>query len=129
MVKAEYNFGTGRRKSAVAQVRVFKGTGKVTNAKKLDLKFDDNFVGDVIEPLKLLSLEGKFDISFIVNGGGTESQKTAIKLGIARAISKISEEYEKTLKKASMLSRDSREKERKKPGLKRARRAPQWAKR
>jgi small subunit ribosomal protein S9 len=130
MVKTEeYHFGTGRRKSAVAQVRVFKGSGKIVNQSKHDLKFYDSFVEVVTEPLKMLSIESKYDISFIVNGGGVESQKTAIQLGVARAISKISEDYEKSLKKANMLSRDPREKERKKPGLKKARRAPQWAKR
>ena len=129
MNKNEYYFGTGRRKSSVAQVRIFKGTGKVINAKKENAEFSSDFTQEVTEPLKLISLEKKFDISFIVNGGGVNSQKEAIRLGVARAVSKTDEDVEKTLKKANLLSRDPREKERKKPGLKKARRAPQWAKR
>jgi len=130
MVKAsEYHFGTGRRKSAVAQVRIYKGTGKFINHSKPEKEVSEELIAEVIEPMALISAEKKFDVSFIVNGGGTNSQREAIKLGIARALSKTSEEIEKTLKKSNLLSRDPREKERKKPGLKRARRAPQWAKR
>lgn len=130
MVKsAEYFFGIGRRKSSIAQVRISKGSGKFVNAKRENLIIDKSFTKDLIEPLELLSLTNKFDVSFIVHGGGASSQKEAIKLGLSRALSKVAEENEKTLKKANLLSRDSREKERKKPGLKKARRAPQWAKR
>lgn len=125
----EYYFGTGRRKSAVAQVRIFKGNGKFVNAKKPELTIEAKYISEVNGPLLLLSLEKKYDVSFIVNGGGINSQKEAIKLGLARALSKTGEEIEKTLKKENLLSRDPREKERKKPGLRKARRAPQWAKR
>lgn len=127
--KAEYKFGTGRRKSSKAQVRVFKGTGKFINTKKPASVFSENELSYIMEPLKLLGLEKKYDVSYIISGGGTSSQLDAIRLGLSRAISKISEEASKTLKKENLLSRDPREKERKKPGLKRARKAPQWAKR
>ncbi len=129
MKSNEYYFGVGRRKSAVAQVRIFSGSGKIVNAKKTELKLSEKDTAEILEPLKLLSLDAKYDISYIVNGGGVNSQIEAIKLGLARALAKTGEEIEKTLKKSNMLSRDPREKERKKPGLKRARRAPQWAKR
>lgn len=130
MVKqAAYLFGTGRRKSAVAQVRITKGTGKLVFVKKADLHKPAEYVEFISEPLKLLSLDGKYDIFCVVNGGGVNSQMEAIRLAVARACAKINEESESSLKKANFLSRDPREKERKKPGLKRARRAPQWAKR
>ena len=129
MKDKEYYFGTGRRKSAVAQVRIFKGTGKIIDKSK-DIEIVDEILkNEIIEPLKMVSLESKYDISFITSGGGFSSQAEAIRLGVARAISKTGEEIEKTLKKANLLSRDPREKERKKPGLRRARRSPQWAKR
>lgn len=129
MKEKEYYFGTGRRKSAIAQVRIFKGTGKVFNKSKNLQEVDSKLIDEVIEPLKLVSQESKFDISYIAKGGGFSSQAEAIRLAVSRAISKSGEEIEKTLKKANFLSRDPREKERKKPGLRRARRAPQWAKR
>jgi small subunit ribosomal protein S9 len=129
MKSSEYYFGTGRRKSAVAQVRIFAGSGKIVNAKKAEFKLAEADEAKIKEPLTILSQDKKFDISYIVTGGGVSSQVEAIKLGLARALSKTGEEIEKTLKKSNLLSRDPREKERKKPGLKRARRAPQWAKR
>lgn len=129
MKTTQYYFGTGRRKNAIAQVRVTTGTGKIFNAKKENEKLSDAELQEITEPLKILSLEKKFDVSYIVSGGGVKSQAEAIRLGIARAISKTDEELEKTLKKSNLLTRDPREKERKKPGLKKARRAPQWAKR
>jgi len=126
---SEYYFGTGRRKTAIAQVRLVSGTGKFIDIKKPDANFSQEYISEAIEPLALLSLQKKYDVNFIVSGGGRKSHLGAIKLGIARALAKTSEEAEKTLKKVNLLSRDPREKERKKPGLKRARRAPQWAKR
>lgn len=125
----EYYFGTGRRKTSIAQVRIFKGSGKITNQSNSKVLSDEKSISKVLEPLTLVSKEKDYDITYIVNGGGTNSQLEAIRLGVARALSKTGEEFEKSLKKASLLSRDSREKERKKPGLRRARRAPQWAKR
>ncbi len=129
MKSSQYYFGIGRRKSAIAQVRIQDGTGKIVNSKKEKIELDESAISEIFEPLRLLSLEKKYDISYIVNGGGVSSQIEAIKLGLARALAKTGEEMEKSLKKSNLLSRDSREKERKKPGLKRARRAPQWAKR
>jgi len=127
--KSEYQFGTGRRKSAKAQVRVFKGSGKLIDTKKPTYELTKKELSYIMEPLKLLGLERQYDVSYIVTGGGISSQLDAIKLGLSRAVSKTSEEASKTLKKENFLSRDPREKERKKPGLKRARKAPQWAKR
>lgn len=123
----KYTFGTGRRKSAIVQVRLFKGSGKITlqNNKPVGLLISEK-IGGV---LSLVSKEKEFDITLIANGGGEMSQAEASKLAVARAISKIDPEAEKTMKKEGMLTRDPREKERKKPGLKRARRAPQWSKR
>ena len=129
MKSSLYYFGTGRRKSAVAQVRINEGTGKITNAKKDGFVLPQKDQDEIREPLVTISQEKKYDISYIVSGGGVSSQIEAIKLGLARALSKTGEEIEKTLKKSDFLSRDSREKERKKPGLRGARRAPQWAKR
>lgn len=115
----------GRRKRAVARVRMTPGTGKITvNEKLLATK-------DIVmeEPLVLTGLTGKFDITVKVLGGGVTGQVGAIRHGIARAILKSDPETRLVLKKAGLLTRDPREKERKKPGLRRARRAPQWAKR
>lgn len=130
MKKNEYFFGTGRRKTSIAQVRVFAGTGKFL------IRKDDSFVemnkdaiSKIKRPFEVLNLMGKFDVTVILSGGGVSSGFGAINLGISRALSKIDSEYEKMLKKEGMLTRDPREKERKKPGLKRARRAPQWQKR
>jgi len=124
----KYYFGIGRRKSAIAKVRIFKGTGKVIDAGGTEI-VDKRFIEGAKKPLQLISEDSKYDISVSLNGGGFSSQTDATALGVARALSKISEEFEKTLKKDGLLTRDPREKERKKPGLKRARRAPQWAKR
>lgn len=124
----KYNFGTGRRKSAIAQARITKGSGKVTINSKESLMTDLEFK-DALYPFFTLSMEKAYDLSVIVKGGGVESQKDAIKLAVSRALAKENNEFEIQLKKESLLSRDPREKERKKPGLKRARRAPQWAKR
>ncbi len=121
----KYTPGTGRRKRAVARVFLTLGTGKVVvNDAKLESP-DAIF----LEPLTLTSLTGKVDLSIKVAGGGTNGQRGAIRHGIARAIAAHDPSLRKALRDAGMLTRDSREKERKKPGLKRARRAPQWAKR
>lgn len=124
----KYNFGIGRRKSAIAKIRLVKGTGKVLSQNGDEVK-SKLFVEAVKKPLISLSQEKNFDVIVSLSGGGYKSQIDAAILGIARALSKQSEEFEKTLKKEGLLTRDPREKERKKPGLKRARRAPQWAKR
>jgi len=129
MKENSYFCGTGRRKTCVAQARISKGTGKIVLKKgDKEVSFKDA-INDIAEPFKILSLENKFDTTIILNGGGISSRIDAIKLAIARALIKVDEEFETTLKKEGLLTRDSREKERKKPGLKRARRAPQWQKR
>lgn len=130
MKAQKYYFGTGRRKTSIAQVRVLEGTGKFL-IKKGDKFFEmeSRLSKKLQKSFDLLNITGKYDVSVILSGGGTSSSVGSINLGISRALSKIDEDYEKTLKKEGMLTRDPREKERKKPGLKRARKAPQWQKR
>ena len=122
--KKEYYYGTGRRKSSVAQVRLYKGKGKSTVNGK------DRILSDLIlSPLKLVGMTNAFDISIKVHGGGTTGQSEAMRHGISRALVVANKENRPVLKKAGYLTRDSREVERKKPGLKKARRAPQSSKR
>lgn len=123
--KKKYWSATGRRKRASAFVKIFSGTGQATINKNMIEKPEPVYLA----PLKLLGLEKKFDLTAQVKGGGKIAQKTAICLGVARALVKKDSELKPTLRKAGFLTRDPREKERKKPGLKRARRAPQWQKR
>ena len=124
----KYFWGTGRRKTSIAQVRISKGSGKFNLIS--DSKYSvDIFAKSVLLPLEILGEEKKYDVSAVLSGGGVESQKDALRLGVARALSSVDEQFAKTLKKQGLLTRDPREKERKKPGLKRARRAPQWQKR
>lgn len=120
-----YHYGTGRRKTAVAQVRVYpKGNGKVT--------INDEVVATpssiYLEPLKLVGQTGA-DLTVKVSGGGFQGQLEAVRHGVARALVEMDAEYRTTLKKAGFLTRDPRSKERKKPGLRSARRSPQWSKR
>jgi len=125
MVKdAKYYYGTGRRKTAVARVRIFDGSGKITINNK-----ESKLADSVVEPLKLVGKYGSFDLSVKVAGGGKNGQAEAIRHGISRALLELNPEFRPTLKKAGYLTRDQREVERKKPGLKKARRAPQWSKR
>ena len=126
-----YFYGTGRRKDSVARVRVYTGTGKVT----IHDRDIDNYFGletlklIVRSPLVLLGLEGKYDVVVRVSGGGVSGQAGAIRHGLARALLQQNEENRSVLKKAGFLTRDPRMKERKKYGLKAARRAPQFSKR
>ncbi|MBO4726502.1 MAG: 30S ribosomal protein S9 [Clostridia bacterium] len=122
--------GTGRRKSSVARVRLVKGTGKVViNDKALEEYFGDGFMRlTVNQPFALLNLD-TFDAIVNVNGGGLSGQAGAIRHGIARALVKEDANFKAELKKAGFLTRDPRMKERKKYGLKKARRAPQFSKR
>lgn len=122
--------GTGRRKSSVARVRLVKGTGKViVNDKPLEEYFGDGFMRlTVNQPFALLDLN-TFDAIVNVNGGGLTGQAGAIRHGIARALVKEDANFKSELKKAGFLTRDPRMKERKKYGLKGARRAPQFSKR
>ncbi len=132
VTKTKYVEGIGRRKEATARVRLFKGTGRfLVNSQKVENYFYDIFAAKnlMLAPLTLVKMEDQFDISAKVKGGGKRAQIDAIRLGIARALVKIDESLKPTLRKAGFLTRDPREKERKKYGLKRARRAPQWSKR
>ena len=125
-------YGTGRRKSSIARVYVTPGTGVVTvNKRPLDEYFGDETLRTVaLEPFVATQTEGKYDVKVNVHGGGTTGQAGAIRHGISRALLEVdSEEYRPLLKKAGFLTRDPRMKERKKYGLKAARRAPQFSKR
>ena len=125
------NYGTGRRKSAVARVRLLPGKGEiVVNGKKLDDYFGLELVKrEVRRPLVITGTEGKFDVIAKVHGGGTTGQAGALRHGISRALIQADAELRPILKKAGFLTRDPRMKERKKYGLKAARRASQFSKR
>jgi len=128
----EYYYAAGKRKTAVARVRLYpKGKGIITvNLKPMDEYFNlITSAGIITSPLKMTGLAKEFDISVKVAGGGLSAQADAIRHGIARALLIYNDSFRTTLKKAGFLTRDSRIKERKKPGLKRARRAPQFSKR
>ena len=127
--KTPYFYGTGRRKSSVARVRLYKGTGKVTiNDRDIDDYFGLETLKLIVrQPLVLTNTEGQFDVVCRVAGGGVTGQAGAIRHGISRAFD--SENLRPRLKKAGFLTRDPRMKERKKYGLKAARRAPQFSKR
>ena len=126
-----YFYGTGRRKSSVARVRVYAGTGKITiNDRDIDDYFGLETLKLIVrQPLVLTATEGQFDIVCTVVGGGVTGQAGAIRHGLSRALLQFNEELRPALKKAGFLTRDPRMKERKKYGLKGARRAPQFSKR
>ena len=126
-----YFYGTGRRKKSVARVRVYAGTGKITiNNRDIDDYFGLETLKLVVrQPLALTGLTEKFDIVCTVAGGGVTGQGGAIRHGLSRALLQYSDELRPVLKKAGFLTRDPRMKERKKYGLKGARRAPQFSKR
>lgn len=126
-----YFYGTGRRKSSVARVRVYAGTGSITiNGRDIDEYFGLETLKLIVrQPLYLTDTLGKFDIVCNVSGGGVTGQAGAIRHGLSRALLQYSEELRPALKKAGFLTRDPRMKERKKYGLKAARRAPQFSKR
>lgn len=132
MAKATEKFyGTGRRKSSVARVYLKPGKGKIViNKRDIDDYFGLETLKMVIrQPLVATDTTGKFDVQVNVRGGGTTGQAGAIRHGIARALIKADEDFRPTLKQAGFLTRDPRMKERKKYGLKAARRAPQFSKR
>ena len=124
-------YGTGRRKSSVARVRLVPGTGKITiNKRDIDDYFGLETLKVVVrQPLDATKTLGKFDVLINVNGGGFTGQAGAIRHGIARALREVDDEFRPVLKSAGYLTRDPRMKERKKYGLKAARRAPQFSKR
>ncbi len=128
----EYYYGLGKRKTAVARVRLYaNGKGTITVNDKPVEQFVKTITGHTImkAPLKLTGTLKNFDISVKVDGGGASAQTEAIRHGISRALLVYNDTFRGTLKKAGFLTRDARVKERKKPGLKRARRAPQFSKR
>ena len=129
--KTPYFYGTGRRKSSVARVRLYKGTGKVTiNDREMDDYFGLETLKVVVrQPLVATETLDKFDVLVNVHGGGFTGQAGAIRHGIARALCEADAEYRPILKKEGYLTRDPRMTERKKYGLKGARRAPQFSKR
>ncbi len=131
-MSAQYYEGIGRRKEASARVRIFPGgTGRLTINDREGGEFLSR-AGDyeiVIQPLTVIGQERSYDISVHVNGGGVSGQRDAIKLGLARALLQLDPELRPQLRDAELLTRDARVKERKKPGLKRARKAPTYTKR
>ena len=128
---SERYYGTGRRKSSVARVYLAPGTGKITvNKRDIDDFFDKETLKVIVrQPLTATENTDKMDVTVFVHGGGSSGQAGAIRHGIARALVKMDEEYRPLLKKSGYLTRDPRMKERKKYGLKAARRAPQFSKR
>ncbi|MCF4969504.1 30S ribosomal protein S9 [Nostoc sp. CMAA1605] len=138
MVVAEANsgravyWGTGRRKSAVARVRLVPGSGQlIVNGKPGDLyfQFNANYLGVIKAPLETLGLENEYDILVKAEGGGLTGQADSVRLGIARALCQLDPENRPPLKVEGYLTRDPRAKERKKYGLHKARKAPQYSKR
>lgn len=127
-----YLNGLGRRKSAIARVKLVKtGTGSIKiNGRAPEVAFPGFELGGMVaNALKVVGLENAVDVIATVTGGGTRGQAEAVRLGVARALVELNPTYRKTLKKLGYMTRDPRSKERKKPGLKKARRAPQWSKR
>lgn len=129
--KDHYNYGLGRRKEAVATARLHKGGGEIiANGVTVEEYFNnDQLVATVNQPILLAGQDKKLRVSLKISGGGKRGQAEAARLAIARALNVMSEDLHSTLKKAGYLTRDPREKERKKPGLKKARKAPQFSKR
>ena len=127
-----YFEGIGRRKESSARVRIMEGTGSfIVNEKEIEAYFTR--LGDVPEIVRAFTVvdqpQNRYDVSVIVNGGGVTGQRDAVKLGLARALVKMDEDYRSNLRRSGYLTRDPRVKERKKPGLKRARKAPTYTKR
>lgn len=127
----EITRAVGRRKTAAARVRIMPGSGQITVNGKPHREYFPYFEWQemVVAPLKAVGKEKTFDVSVKIVGGGQKGQAVAVQHGISRALVVWNEDLKKTLKTQGYLTRDARVKERKKPGLKRARRAPQWSKR
>jgi len=125
-------FGIGRRKTSVAKVVLVPGTGSMTVNQKLGelyLQYNSQYINSLKTPLTVLGLEKMYNIHVNTHGGGLKGQADAIKLGIARALCQMSPEHRSSLKPEGLLTRDPRSKERKKYGLRKARKAPQFSKR
>lgn len=132
MVAGKYVYGLGRRKSATARARLYKGKGNITINDKPALEYlsnNKNYLAEITDPLALVEKQNSYDITVRVAGGGLAGQVDAIKLAIAKAIETETAELRPVLKKAGFLKRDPREKERKKYGLRSARRKEQFSKR
>jgi len=132
MSEKQYSYAVGKRKGAVARVRLYhNGTGKIEVNEKTakDYFSTSEMVGSLLSPLKISEQDKNFDTVIVVSGGGLQSQAEACRHGIARALIAQNAELRPILKAAGFLTRDARVKERKKPGLHGARRAPQWSKR
>ena len=132
VAKGQFYYGVGRRKTAVARVRLYPGEGTVTvNGKPAREYFGgrDIYQATILEPLSVTSTTERFNVVATVVGGGVSGQAGAVRHGISRALTRFDGELRPTLKQAKLLTRDAREKERKKIGLKRARKAPQYTKR
>jgi small subunit ribosomal protein S9 len=130
--KEKYTYGLGRRKSATARARLYKGKGTITINNKPALEYLSNnksLLAEVTDPLAIVSKQKDFNVTIKVSGGGLSGQVDAIKLAISKAITTTAPDLRPILKKADLLSRDPREKERKKYGLKSARRREQFSKR
>jgi len=132
MAKGTYFYANGKRKTAVATVRLYpQGSGDLTvNGKTLrEWADDENMVHTVLQPLELLGAKKDVDVEIITGGGGKSAQSEAARLGIARAFVKKDASLREQLKSEGLMTRDARVKERKKPGLRKARKSPQWSKR
>ena len=132
MAKNDYFYALGRRKSSTARVRLSGGKGVITiNGKEAKeyLSGSVALYSDLVKPFNILEKNGQFDVSVVVSGGGHPSQVGAIRLGISKALASMNEDLKNTLKRADLLGRDPREKERKKFGLKGARKQRQFTKR
>ena len=132
MADAKYDYGLGRRKRATARARLVKGKGEITiNGKTASDYLSDNktLLAEITDPLAVVGKQKEFDVSVLVKGGGLSGQVDAIKLGIAKALTAGHADLRPVLKKADLLKRDSREKERKKYGLRSARKREQFSKR
>ncbi|MBN1180411.1 MAG: 30S ribosomal protein S9 [Anaerolineae bacterium] len=132
MSERYYYEGVGRRKTSTARVRLYadgKGDVVVNGKRLLDYFTRSGDAERLLEPLKVVGMEGRFDVSVKVLGGGVSGQTDAVRLGVARALLKLDPELRPVLRRSGYLTRDARIKERKKPGLKRARKAPQYTKR
>ncbi len=131
-IKPRYYYGLGRRKTAVARVRLYPGTGQIIiNGRPADQYFGNRLLyhAMITEPLRLTGLQHHFDVRARVAGGGLSGQAGAVRHGVARALLRFNPDLRPVLKRAGLLTRDPRVKERMKPGLKRARKAPQYTKR
>jgi small subunit ribosomal protein S9 len=128
----EYYEGLGRRKTATARVRIYPGgDGEIVVNGKPYMDYFRREVDrlNLVEAFEVTETAGQFDVTVLVKGGGVTGQSEAVRMGTARALLEVNPDFRPTLRKTGLLTRDSREKERKKPGLKRARKAPQYTKR